>query len=119
MIEAKFKDGRLQLRGCFPHYRRPLPEIMALREAIRFQLEQQRVPLPITKRLHLSINANQHEDGCDLSNIVQAICQALDGKTLSLTKTDIILQDDSQIISLSARWINPRKTPQATHPGDS
>jgi hypothetical protein len=106
VIDVKFKEGRLQLKGCFPHYRRPLAEIIALRHAIYDQLVAQRVALPIKKKLHLSINATRHEHGCDLSNIVQAICQALDGKTLSIEKHDIILVDDSQIISLSARWIN-------------
>jgi len=106
VVEAKLKDGRLILRGCFPHYRRPLSEIIDLRHTIYDQLVTQRVQLPIKKKLHLSINANKHESGCDLSNIVQAICQALDGKTLSIDKHDIILVDDSQIISLSARWIN-------------
>ena len=106
MIDVKFKEGRLQLRGCFPHYRRPLSEIIALRHAIYDKLTQQHVQLPIRKKIHLSINANKHEHGCDLSNIVQAICQALDGKTLSIDKHDIVLEDDSQIISLSARWIN-------------
>jgi hypothetical protein len=106
VIEVRFKEGRLIMRGCFPHYRRPLPEIVALRRAIYTQLVDQHVKLPITKKLHLSVNCHRHEDGCDLSNIVQAICQALDGKTLSISKTDIILVDDSQIISLSARWIN-------------
>lgn len=106
MIEVKFKEGRLIMRGCFPHYRRPLNEIIALRRAIYGQLVDQHVKLPITKKLHLSINCHKHEDGCDLSNIVQAICQALDGKTLSIDKQNIILVDDSQINSLSARWIN-------------
>lgn len=103
MVEAKFKDGRLILRGCFPHYRRPLAEIVALRRIIFVLLSDQHVALPIEKKLHLSINCHRHKDGCDLSNIVQAICQALDGKTLD--KKEAILVDDSQVISLSARWI--------------
>ena len=49
MIDVKFKDGRLMLRGCFPHYRRPLSEIVALRHAIYDQLTLQHVPLPIKK----------------------------------------------------------------------
>jgi len=103
MVEAKFKDGRLILKGCFPHYRRPLSEIVALRRAIFLQLSDQRVKLPIEKRLHLSVNCHKHADCSDLSNIVQAVCQALDGKTLN--KSEAILVDDSQVTSLSARWI--------------
>lgn len=102
----KFKEGRLQLRGCFPHYRRPLSEISELRHAIFDQLQRQHVPLPITKRITLSINAFRHESGCDLSNIIQGICQALDGKTLSLNNKDVILKDDSQVIAITARWVN-------------
>jgi hypothetical protein len=103
VVEAKFKDGRLILKGCFPHYRRPISEIVALRRAIYVQLTDKHVKLPIEKKLHLSINCHRHVDGCDLSNVVQAICQAIDGKTLN--KTEAILVDDSQVISLSARWI--------------
>ena len=106
MISVRLHPGRLVLKGCFPHYRRPLEEIMEFRRAIRSQLVDQHVALPITRKIHLTIHANKHEDGCDLSNIVQAVCQALDGKTLSIDKTDIILADDSQIICIHAQWIN-------------
>jgi len=106
MISVRLHPGRLVLKGCFPHYRRPLQEIIEFRRAIYTQLVDQRETLPITRKIHLTIHANKHEDGCDLSNIVQAVCQALDGKTLSIDKSDIILVDDSQIACIQAQWIN-------------
>ena len=104
MVTAKYKGGRLLISGCLPHYRRPLQEILALRKVIAMELRGTRLELPLKKKLTLSIIARKHEGGNkeDLANIVQAVCQALDGSTLG--KEDAILEDDSQIIQINARW---------------
>lgn len=101
MVKAKFKDGKLHLFGFFPHYRRPLTEIVELRKNIHQQLLSD-TSLPITENIHLSINA--YNQGFDLPNIVQAICQALDGTTLG--PDFAVLADDAQIVSLRARWVH-------------
>lgn len=103
MIEAKVNMNVLYVKGCFPHYRRPLGEIIELRKAIHKSLLDREVKLPLEGECHLRIAARRHYDGGDLSNIMQAVCQAIDGNTLD--KSTAILHDDGQLISIHARWI--------------
>lgn len=91
------------MRGCTPHYRRPLPEIVAFRKQMAWMLRDQGVVLPITDRVKVSLLAARHADGGDLSNVLQGLIQALDGHTLG--KPDAILEDDKQITQLHAQWI--------------
>lgn len=103
MFTVRYVGNRLVVRGCTPHYRRPLSEIVAFRRQMALQLREQGLPLPITKRLKVSLLAYRHADGGDLANILQGLIQALDGNTLS--KEDAILEDDAQINQLHAQWI--------------
>ena len=96
-------DTQLYVKGCLPHYRRPIQEIMTLRGEIAASLVSRGIALPITREVHLIVSARKHHDGGDLSNIVQAVCQALDGNTLN--KAEAILVDDGQVVRISARWI--------------
>lgn len=103
MFTVRYVSNRLVVRGCTPHYRRPLPEIVDFRRQMAMQLREQGVPLPITKALKVSLLARRHSDGGDLANILQGLVQALDGNTLG--KEDAILADDKQINQLHAQWI--------------
>mgnify|MGYP001952375539 CR=1 FL=1 len=103
MIEAKVNMNVLYVKGCLPHYRRPLQEIVKFRRLIHDDLTEAGVTLPLEGEYHLRILARKHTDGGDLSNIIQGVCQALDGNTLDKSKA--ILKDDGQIITITARWI--------------
>lgn len=91
------------MRGCTPHYRRPLLEIVEFRRQMARQLRESGVPLPITHKLKVSLLAHRHADGGDIANLLQGLVQALDGNTLG--KDDAILADDKQINQLHAQWI--------------
>lgn len=103
MIEAKLNNNVLYVKGCLPHYRRPLAEILAMRSQIADALRARGVMLPLKGDIHLRVAARRHFDGGDLSNVVQGVCQALDGGTLG--RPNAILEDDGQVVTLSARWV--------------
>ena len=103
MIEAKLNINVLYVKGCLPHYRRPLEDIIKLRSHIATELQERGVSLPIGEPVHLRILARRHTDGGDLSNIIQAVCQALDGDTLDRKQAPLV--SDSQILTIHARWI--------------
>lgn len=104
-LDVTFHGKVLTIKGCLPHYRRPLAEIIELRERIykRISTQQPGRQFPITHEIHLRVVAKKHADGGDLSNILQAVCQALDSSTLSASPA--LLKDDKQITFLSARWM--------------
>lgn len=104
MFSIRYVGGRLVVRGCTPHYRRPLPEIVEFRRQMAAQLREQGVVLPITKRVGVTLIANKHAHGGDLPNILQGLVQALDGGTLG--KEFAILEDDGLINQLHAQWAN-------------
>ncbi len=108
MFSIRYIDGRLVVRGCTPHYRRPLPEIVEFRRQMADQLLQQGVPLPIKRRIGVTLIATRHSDGGDLANLLQGLVQALDGHTLG--KESAILADDGQINRLVAEWRTGSKT---------
>ena len=89
------------VRGCTPHYRRPLPEIVEFRRQIAAQLREQGVSLPISKRVGVTLIANKHAHGGDLANLLQGLVQALNGGTLG--KEFAILEDDRLINQLHAQ----------------
>lgn len=103
-LDVTFRHRVLTIKGCLPHYRRPLPEIVELRERIYKRLSElmPHLDLPLTCEIHLRVVAKKHADGGDLSNILQAVVQAIDGNTLGPNK---VLADDKQIAFMSARWI--------------
>lgn len=102
MFSIRYISGRLVVRGCTPHYRRPLAEIVEFRRQLAAQLREQAVHLPITKKVGVTLIANRHSDGGDLSNLLHGLIQALDGHTLG--KEDAILEDDGQINKIHAQW---------------
>lgn len=102
MFTIRQNGGKLVVRGCTPHYRRPLLEIVEFRNQMARQLREQGVPLPITKRVGVTLIATKHAHGGDLPNLMQGLVQALDGGTLG--KDNAILEDDRQIVQLHAQW---------------
>lgn len=103
MFTIRYVGNRLVVRGCTPHYRRSLPEIVDFRRQMAAQLREAGVPLPITRRVGVTLMAHRHADGGDLPNLLQGLVQALDGNTLG--RDDAILDDDKQIGVLHAQWI--------------
>lgn len=103
MFSIRYTGGRIVVRGCTPHYRRPLPEIVEFRRQMARQLREQGVALPISDKVKISLLARRHSDGGDLPNLMQGLVQALDGGTLG--KADAILADDKQINQLHAQWV--------------
>lgn len=103
MFTIRYIGNRLVVRGCTPHYRRPLPEIVEFRRQMAEQLRGQGIPLPITRQLKLSLLAKRHSDGGDIANLLQGLVQALDGHTLG--RENAILDDDKLINQLHAQWI--------------
>lgn len=103
MFTIRYVGNRLVVRGCTPHYRRPLPEIVEFRRQMAEQLRAAGVPLPIERRLGVTLMAARHADGGDLPNLLQGLVQALDGNTLG--RDNAILDDDKQIGVLHAQWI--------------
>ncbi len=103
MFSIRYIGNRLVVRGCTPHYRRPLPEIVQFRREMAAQLREAGVPLPISKRVAVTLMAKKHSEGGDLPNLLQGLVQALDGGTLG--RDDAILDDDKQIGVLHAQWI--------------
>ena len=103
MFTVRYVGNRIVVKGCTPHYRSPLPEIVEFRQQMARSLREQGIPLPITKRVGVTLMATRHADGGDLPNLLQGLVQALDGNTLG--RDNAILDDDKQIGVLHAQWI--------------